>query len=195
MSFFDQFSKVTKDFGSKAQEITKDIKGKLEEQQAISKLNSQISEANNLIKNTYTAIGETYYRLHKDDLQCDMAEQFAIIAGAMEKIEQCRQQIKEIKNENTCPNCGAVISKEAAFCPSCGTKIEKQPKNEQEEICQKLCPVCGQPIEEDDMFCTSCGAPVTEKEDPAEETQEAESSCGKESSSSEEKSLDDPSQE
>ena len=31
MSIFDQFSKVTKDFGNKAQEMTKDIKGKLEE--------------------------------------------------------------------------------------------------------------------------------------------------------------------
>ena len=29
MSIFDQFSKVTKDFGNKAQEMTKDIKGKL----------------------------------------------------------------------------------------------------------------------------------------------------------------------
>lgn len=42
MSIFDQFSKVTKDFGNKAQEMTKDIKGKLEEQQAISRLNAQI---------------------------------------------------------------------------------------------------------------------------------------------------------
>ena len=40
MSIFDQFSKVTKDFGNKAQEMTKDIKGKLEEQQAISRLNA-----------------------------------------------------------------------------------------------------------------------------------------------------------
>ena len=47
MSIFDQFSKVTKDFGNKAQEMTKDIKGKLEEQQAISRLNAQVNEAKN----------------------------------------------------------------------------------------------------------------------------------------------------
>ena len=51
MSIFDQFSKVTKDFGNKAQEMTKDIKGKLEEQQAISRLNAQINEAKNQMKN------------------------------------------------------------------------------------------------------------------------------------------------
>jgi len=62
MSIFDQFSKVTKDFGNKAQEMTKDIKGKLEEQQAISRLNAQVNEAKNQMKNTYMAIGEISFR-------------------------------------------------------------------------------------------------------------------------------------
>ena len=86
MSIFDQFSKVTKDFGNKAQEMTKDIKGKLEEQQAISRLNAQVNEAKNQMKNTYMAIGERYYELHKDDVENDMANQFQIIADAMEKV-------------------------------------------------------------------------------------------------------------
>ena len=133
MSIFDQFSKVTKDFGNKAQEMTKDIKGKLEEQQAISRLNAQISEAKNQIKNTYTAIGERYYNQHKDEAENEMASQFQIIANAMEKIAQCEQQKKEIKNEHTCPNCGAAISKEALFCPNCGTKIERPQPESQEE--------------------------------------------------------------
>ena len=112
MSIFDQFSKVTKDFGNKAQEMTKDIKGKLEEQQAISRLNAQVNEAKNQMKNTYMAIGERYYELHKDDVENDMANQFQIIADAMEKIAKCEQQIRDIKNENTCPSCGATISKD-----------------------------------------------------------------------------------
>ena len=125
MSIFDQFSKVTKDFGNKAQEMTKDIKGKLEEQQAISRLNAQVNEAKNQMKNTYMAIGERYYELHKDDVENDMANQFQIIADAMEKIAKCEQQIRDIKNENTCPSCGATISKDVLFCPNCGTKIER----------------------------------------------------------------------
>ena len=86
MSIFDQFSKVTKDFGNKAQEMTKDIKGKLEEQQAISRLNAQVNEAKNQMKNTYMAIGERYYELHKDDVENDMANQFQIIADAIMRI-------------------------------------------------------------------------------------------------------------
>ena len=134
MSFFDQFSKVTKDFGNKAQEMTKDIKGKLEEQQAIARLKAQKAEAENQIRNTYTAIGEMYYQQHKDDAENSMESQFQLIAQAEERIAQYEQQLKAIKNENICPNCGAAISKEALFCPNCGTKVEKpQPEPQEEE--------------------------------------------------------------
>ena len=103
MSIFDQFSKVTKDFGNKAQEMTKDIKGKLEEQQAISRLNAQINEAKNQMKNTYMAIGERYYELHKDDVENDMANQFQIIADAMEKVgDDGVITIEEAKTMDTC---------------------------------------------------------------------------------------------
>ena len=76
---------------------------------------------------------ERYYELHKDDVENDMANQFQIIADAMEKIAKCEQQIRDIKNENTCPSCGATISKDVLFCPNCGTKIER-PKPEPEPI-------------------------------------------------------------
>ena len=176
MSFFDQFSKVTKDFGNKAQEMTKDIKGKLEEQQALARLKTQVNEADSQIKNTYTAIGEMYYNLHKDDPESGMESQFQIITSAMERKAQYEQQIKDLKNENTCPNCGATISKEVIFCPNCGTKIER-PEPQYEEPKQKVCPVCGAPVDEEDMFCTNCGASIggnTEEPEAEPEQQPAE---------------------
>ena len=134
MSFFDQFSKVTKDFGNKAQEMTKDIKGKIEEQQAIARLKAQINEVENQKKNTYIAIGELYYNQHKDEPENEMESQFKIIADAEKRIAQYELQLKTIKNENTCPKCGAAISNEALFCPNCGTKVEKvQPEPQTEE--------------------------------------------------------------
>ena len=163
MSIFDQFSKVTKDFGNKAQEMTKDIKGKLEEQQAISRLN------------TYMAIGERYYELHKDDLENDMANQFQIIADAMEKIAKCEQQIRDIKNENTCPSCGATISKDVLFCPNCGTKIERPQPESEPQPTEKVCPECGAAVDEDDVFCTNCGARVDSEESSEKDDKQTES--------------------
>lgn len=133
MSFFDQFSKVTKDFGNKAQEMTKDIKGKLEEQQAIAHLKAQKAEVEKQIRNTYTAIGELYYQQHKDETENEMTSQFQIIAAAEERKAQYEQQLKAIKNENTCPSCGAAITKEALYCPNCGAKIERPQSAPQED--------------------------------------------------------------
>ena len=151
MSIFDQFSKVTKDFGNKAQEMTKDIKGKLEEQQAISRLNAQVNEAKNQMKNTYMAIGERYYELHKDDVEND------------------------IKNENTCPSCGATISKDVLFCPNCGTKIERPQPEPEPQPTEKVCPECGAAVDEDDVFCTNCGARVDSEESSEKDDEQTES--------------------
>ena len=148
MSIFDQFSKVTKDFGNKAQEMTKDIKGKLEEQQAISRLNAQVNEAKN---------------------------QFQIIADAMEKIAKCEQQIRDIKNENTCPSCGATISKDVLFCPNCGTKIERPQPEPEPQPTQKVCPECGAAVDEEDVFCTNCGARVDSEESSEKDDEQTES--------------------
>ena len=158
MSIFDQFSKVTKDFGNKAQEMTKDIKGKLEEQQAISRLNAQINEAKNQMKNTYMAIGERYYELHKDDVENDMANQFQIIADAMEKIAKCEQQIRDM-----------------LFCPNCGTKIERPQPEPEPQPTEKVCPECGAAVDEDDVFCTNCGARVDSEESSEKDDEQTES--------------------
>ena len=155
--------------------MTKDIKGKLEEQQAISRLNAQINEAKNQMKNTYMAIGERYYELHKDDVENDMANQFQIIADAMEKIAKCEQQIRDIKNENTCPSCGATISKDVLFCPNCGTKIERPQPESEPQPTEKVCPECGAAVDEDDVFCTNCGARVDSEESSEKDDEQTES--------------------
>ena len=62
------------------------------------------------------------------DVEANSAEEvIRLIADAMEKIAKCEQQIRDIKNENTCPSCGATISKDVLFCPNCGIKIERPP--------------------------------------------------------------------
>lgn len=93
-----------------------------------------------------------------------MANQFQIIADAMEKIAKCEQQIRDIKNENTCPSCGATISKDVLFCPNCGTKIERPQPEPEPQPTEKVCPECGSAVDEDDVFCTNCGARVDSEE-------------------------------
>ena len=129
MSFFDQIadgiSRFTKDIGSKAQDLTD-----------TAKLNAKINEASATIRNTYTAIGEAYYKVHKDDEDSELEEQFTIIRDAMATINECRQQIQKIKGIRICPNCGAEVAGTAVFCQACGTRIpaEEKAAGETEEI-------------------------------------------------------------
>lgn len=154
MSLFDQladnFTKLTKDVGSKAQEITE-----------TAKLNAKISDANTLIKSTYAAIGESYYNSHKDDENPEMAEQFKIIEEAKKTISEYQSQINSIKGVRICPNCGAEISDKSAFCNKCGTKVEKIVEEKEPIAEKKKCSVCGEPLDDDAAFCTNCGTPVT----------------------------------
>ena len=104
-----------------------------------------------------------------------MANQFQIIADAMEKIAKCEQQIRDIKNENTCPNCGATISKDVLFCPNCGTKIERPQPEPEPQPTEKVCPECGAAVDEDDVFCTNCGARVDSEESSEKDDEQTES--------------------
>ena len=131
MAFFDQLtesiSKFTKDIGTKAHEITD-----------TAKLNARINDANNTIRSTYTAIGEAYYKMHKDDEHPEMDEQFQIIKEAFETVEECRKQIQKIKGVRICPNCGAEVAKGAVFCQTCGKKVPEEVIPEAEEIAEEI---------------------------------------------------------
>ena len=41
-----------------------------------------------------------------------------------EEFATMKQNLINSKNENTCKNCGAELSKDSNFCSECGTKIE-----------------------------------------------------------------------
>lgn len=163
MSFLDQLagsiSKVTKNIGDKAQELTD-----------TAKLNGKINDANNLIKSTYAAIGEAYYKLHKDDAEDEMADQMKIITEALKEIEENRSQINAIKGVVVCQVCGAEAAKGSSFCPSCGAKIvAPEPEQAVEEPAGPTCVKCGAVLKEGDVFCTSCGAPVLTDLDETQE--------------------------
>lgn len=59
----------------------------------------------------------------------------------------------------TCPNCQAVMQKNAKFCSSCGTAI---PQPEPETKIQK-CSECGEVLPEGAKFCANCGAMVEQQ--------------------------------
>ena len=122
----------------KESEVTKKAKNYA----GIPALSIQVGKQETIVKQTYEAIGEAYYKAHKDDADSEYKEQFDKIEEALKTIGELKAQIEEKKkgseaacdaescevdesNEKTCPNCNKQVPKDAAFCSECGTKFEE----------------------------------------------------------------------
>ena len=88
----------------------------------------------------------------------EVAELIQQVTDLHQTIEACKAQIKAINTADTCPQCGAKISKGMAFCSGCGHKLiaEEAPVAERASFCSN----CGAQISADSMFCTSCGQKI-----------------------------------
>ena len=67
----------------------------------------------------YIEFGQKYYEEHKDDQN----EDFTDLRATLQRIEELKEEITDIKGTQTCGNCGAKIPEGAAFCSKCGAKI------------------------------------------------------------------------
>ena len=158
MGFFDDIGKKVSDVGQKTLQKTKEVSDKV-------KINSQISDEEKKLENTYCQIGKLYVEKHTYDYEPEFAQMVQFVVETEKRIEEYKKQIQELKKTNTCPNCGAEVPKDNQFCSSCGTAI---PQESNKIFCRN----CGNPMEPGLKFCTNCGTQVgyMENESHTEET-------------------------
>lgn len=103
------------------------IKGKNNKKDEKIKLKAFVNVLNRLIKNYKPDSNQTNNPVNSDDKMNrliklgDMYEKGLI---SDEEFATMKQNLINSKNENTCKNCGAELSKDSNFCSECGTKIE-----------------------------------------------------------------------
>ena len=122
------------------------------------KLNGTVSSAEKQISELYGKIGfEVYCAYCKAPLP-EVSELIQQVTDLHQTIETCKAQIKAINMADTCPQCGAKISKGMAFCSGCGHKLiaDEEPAAEKTVSCSN----CGAQISADSAFCTSCGQKI-----------------------------------
>jgi rRNA maturation endonuclease Nob1 len=119
MDFFnkisDTISSTSKDVAQKAKNLTE-----------ITKLNSEIKNADKKINDAMLAIGYAYYTKFSTEENCDYKDFILIINKNKEQVQSLQRQISNIKRLNVCKNCGASIIKDSKFCASCGAKFETE---------------------------------------------------------------------
>lgn len=117
MEFFDKLSETLVNAG-------KDVGQKAKDASEIAKLKLDIKAKDDFVKNQYAALGEAYYKKHKDEEGCEDAEQFFLIQEALDEIARMKTEMLKIKGASECPNCGAKMPENSTFCSACGTKLD-----------------------------------------------------------------------
>lgn len=150
MGIFDQIGKKITDVSQDAVKKTKDLT-------EIAKLNSQISNEENTIKNNYMLIGKKYYELFKDTQDDGFAPLCTAITNSLQKIDVRKAEIQKIKGIQACPKCGTAIAADAIFCSVCGYTAGAAEENAPPASAEKTCPKCGGSISQGAIFCGNCG--------------------------------------
>ena len=158
MAFFDEMKHKVTQVGQSAAKSAKDFS-------EVTRLNSEISDAESRINQLYNRIGYEVYCAYSANPLPEVKELIEQINGLHETIEDRRAQIQAINAASRCPNCGAKIRSDMAFCSNCGAHLvqPEQPK----ATASAFCSSCGAPLAAGAAFCTGCGARVSAPEPAA----------------------------
>ena len=166
MAFFDDLGKKISYAGQTAVQKTKDMT-------ELAKLNENIAAEEKKISSSHYQIGKLYAAMHAYDYEDDFEGFMMTIRDAETKIQQYRQQIKDIKGIERCEKCGADVATDAAFCSTCGAPMPRKAEVQVENAVR--CPFCGQMMEEDMRFCIACGHAMVDMKAPQKEPLQEES--------------------
>ncbi|MDO5346010.1 MAG: zinc-ribbon domain-containing protein [Lachnospiraceae bacterium] len=156
MAFLDDWSRKIGHMGQSTIQKTKDAAG-------VARINSQIYEEEKKINNLYLEIGKRYVSLHAEDYEEAMEDPMQDVRAAFARIQEYREQIRQIKGVKLCEKCGAEIQEGALFCSNCGNRIVR-PEKDGADRCVK----CGAALQPGTLFCTNCGTPVKEMKEQEE---------------------------
>lgn len=128
MSFLDDVISTGKNVVSAAGKKT-------DEAVRFSKLKIKESQLNGDIKSKFEKLGALIYQMaksgEKDNEQFDAY--IAEIDGCYDELADIEKQFDELRNEVTCPGCGAKCKNENSYCPKCGAKLPEKPVHEATE--------------------------------------------------------------
>ena len=166
MAFFNDFKEI---FTSAAQSVTSKTKDSVE----ITRLSSESRSVAGEIEDLYREIGRVYVDSQGTD-GVTLAPLCAKVAELRDRLESLERQKLQLRNQNRCPSCGAVMGKGARFCSSCGRRMpESAPETEPAPTAEDVdyCPECGAMRKDQDEYCAVCGhdfsAPTEEAAKPA----------------------------
>ncbi len=118
MDFFDNAIEKTKEAFDIAKKKTGEVVSNEKQRFDIASLKTKLEK-------DYARLGLLCYETLKDDASASAPIKEAIVEITLkkEKIEQLTEELAAAKAKRVCPNCSAIIDKNAVYCSICGTKL------------------------------------------------------------------------
>lgn len=148
MALFDDLSKKIGKTGQGALKKTREFAD-------TTKIYSKISDLESSINDIFIILGKEYFKKYKDREDDEFIDYIAEIKNSLLKINDYNDEIRKIKGETVCPNCGSTVKLNSTFCFKCGEKLMLTDENEKE--IKRFCSSCGAELEENSEFCSNCG--------------------------------------
>ena len=157
MAFFNDLGKKITD--------TVDVVGKkTNEVVEIQKLRGQISGLERETAGCYEELGKLYFAKYENhEALPEEAETLCdTIAANMVLITEYENEIAEMKGQQKCPSCGAIVKTDMNFCPKCGAKVKEEEAKEEEasDPCE-----CAQTEEASEEKAADCCCGTKEEEE------------------------------
>lgn len=111
---------------SKTKEVFDVARQKTNEVVVTEKQKFSLASLKNKREKDFALLGKIYFEKVKDESNIDTQTR-NIIDSIIEKnkeIERINEEIQNIKNKRTCPNCNAYVDENSAFCNRCGIKFD-----------------------------------------------------------------------
>lgn len=124
----DFFNKVGDSIVNATQEVSEKAKGMTD----IARLQYEMKTKENFLNKKYEEVGKMFYQQNKTSFPEEYAELFGEIEMTIERMQELKDDIAELKGGKACPKCGAVIGSTAVFCSECGAKIDDIFEEEEE---------------------------------------------------------------
>ena len=132
MAFFNDFKERV---NKAAQSVTNKTKDSVE----ISRLTSEGRSISSELEGIYAQVGRTYVESNGEAAEA-LSALCARAGELLTRLEDLERQKLQLKNQNVCPACGAVMVKDARFCSNCGEKMPEPPVVEPEPEIEEPAP-------------------------------------------------------
>ena len=113
-------------FVQKVNKATQTVTTKAKDNMEITRLASAGRNLSSQLERVCTQIGHAY--VESDGRAVDELKALSSRARElMAQLEELERQKLQVRNQNRCPNCGAVTIQHTRFCSNCGAKLPESP--------------------------------------------------------------------